>query len=115
MKNNDESEKKMMISDTNTESFLSYMKRMRQHYKSIASDNSKPYFDDVEVDASRYGFLTSDTDSHENNTSKDKKNESKPTEITTINLFDSNDIPTNKIIKEKKSFFITKIIKAILP
>lgn len=120
MKNDDELEKKMMVSEANTESFISYMKRMRQHYKTVASNKSQPHFDDIEVDASTYGFLTHDTKKHEKNTIKstvkNKKNPSKPTEITTIDLFEQNNIVINSttdITKKTKTPFIKKIIKAI--
>lgn len=120
MKNDDELEKKMMVSEANTESFISYMKRMRQHYKKVASDKNQPHFDDIEVDASTYGFLTNDTKTHEKNTIKstvkNNPNVSRPTEITTIDLFENNEIPVNSthnITKKTKIPFITKMIKSI--
>jgi len=120
MKNDDELEKTMMVSEANTESFISYMKRMRQHYKIVASDKNKPYFDDIEVDASTYGFLTNDTKKHEKRTIKsavkNKPNTTKPTEITTIDLFDKNgapDISAHNSTQKTKFPLIKKIIKSI--
>lgn len=89
-------------------SFISYMKIMRDYYKSGATTLDplpKDFnFDDIELDASSYGFIGNDNfDSNINNNIKNNqqsmpsnvkllsKNTVAKTEITTIDLFAPND------------------------
>ncbi|XPF94433.1 hypothetical protein ACM9HF_00030 [Colwellia sp. RE-S-Sl-9] len=94
-----------------SESFISYMKTMREYHKSGAtSSNAQPKsfdFDYVEYDANLYGFISNnrynakikDTDSNGNEraTTENKQQEPMRTDIITINLFEQNDIEANTV------------------
>lgn len=94
-----------------SESFISYMKTMREYHKSAAtSSNAQPKsidFDYVEYDANLYGFISNnryntrikDTNSNgkERATTENQQQEPMRTDIITINLFEQNDIEANTV------------------
>lgn len=88
----------MMVSEAESKSFLNYMKSSRDQYKNNRQSNHKTNidfnFEDIEVDASTYGFITKENEIQPDD-QLEEQSKSTSTEITTINLFEQNSTLAN--------------------